>query len=78
MPRVLILDFDGTMTDAELEGAPYRQGYLEDIAILVGRGEDEIMALAATFEAEIMADPQSHGWIKGGWSPPRSWIRICA
>ena len=34
MARVLILDFDGTLTDAEAEGLPYRQGYLEDVALL--------------------------------------------
>ena len=27
--RLVILDFDGTMTDAEAEGRPFVQGYLE-------------------------------------------------
>ena len=34
---VLVLDFDGTMTDAEAEGRPFRDGYLEDLCTLVGR-----------------------------------------
>ena len=34
---VLVLDFDGTMTDAEAEGRPYRQGCLEDLAVLCGK-----------------------------------------
>ena len=34
---LLVLDFDGTMTDAEAEGAPFREGYLGDIAIRAGR-----------------------------------------
>ena len=34
---VLVLDFDGTMTDAEVEGRPYRQGCLEDLAVLCGK-----------------------------------------
>ena len=29
-----IFDFDGTLTDAEQEGAPFRQGYLDDICAL--------------------------------------------
>ena len=33
---LLILDFDGTMTDAEAEGTPYREGYLGDLAIPPG------------------------------------------
>ena len=34
---VLCLDFDGTMTDAEAEGRPFRDGYLEDLCLLVGK-----------------------------------------
>lgn len=37
MVGVLVLDFDGTMTDAEVEGRPYRQGCLEDLAVLCGK-----------------------------------------
>ena len=32
---VLVLDFDGTMTDAEAEGRPFTDGYLEDLCALV-------------------------------------------
>jgi len=60
---LLVLDFDGTMTDAELEGAPFRQGYLEDIASLVDRPYAEVDALAVAFEAEVAANPGAHGWI---------------
>jgi hypothetical protein len=59
---LLVLDFDGTMTDAEAEGAPFRRGYLDDVAALVGRsaGDAEIHALADTIEAEIAAAPGDH------------------
>lgn len=60
---LLVLDFDGTMTDAEREGAPFRQGYLEDIAALVDRPYAEVDALARGFEAEVAADPGAHGWL---------------
>lgn len=63
---MLILDFDGTVTDAETEGAPFRDGYLEDIAVLADLPLEEVMALAATFEAEVRADPDAHGWVYDG------------
>jgi len=60
---LLILDFDGTMTDAEREGAPFRHGYLEDVANLVDRPFEEVEALAITFEAEVAAHPGAYGWL---------------
>lgn len=66
MNRMLILDFDGTMTDAEREGAPFRTGYLEDIATLVGLSFAEVDELARGFEAEVAANPNAHGWIFKG------------
>ncbi len=66
MSRLLVLDFDGTMTDAEAEGAPFREGYLADLATLTGRPLPEIEQLAQRFEAEIAADPQSYGWMYDG------------
>src|SRR5690242_2847483 len=63
--RVLVLDFDGTMTDAEAEGRPFRDGYLEDLCLLVGRpaGDPEITALADALEAEIAAAPGAHPFL---------------
>ena len=66
MARLVVLDFDGTMTDAETEGAPFRDGYLEDLALLCGRPLDEVRALAATFEAEVARNPDAHGWVFNG------------
>jgi FMN phosphatase YigB (HAD superfamily) len=66
VPRVIVFDFDGTMTDAEQEGAPFRGGYLEDLAALTGLPMAEIEASAARFEAEVAANPQRFGWIFGG------------
>lgn len=64
--KVLVLDFDGTMTDAEEEGAPFRRGYLEDVATLVDRPYEEVDARAREIEAEVAEDPQSYGWRFGG------------
>lgn len=60
---VLVLDFDGTMTDAEQEGAPFRTGYLEDLALLTGLSYDEVDSRARAIEAEVLADPHAHGWL---------------
>lgn len=56
---VLVVDFDGTMTDAEAEGRPFRDGYLADLAVLVGRapGDPEIAAIAQTVERELAERP---------------------
>lgn len=66
MPSLLVFDFDGTMTDAEQEGVAYRAGYLEDLAALTGTRVEETTALAEYFEAEILRDPQAHGWVWEG------------
>ena len=62
---VLVLDFDGTMTDAEAEGRPFRDGYLEDLAALTGRpaGDAEIAAIADEVEAELLRAPASHPFL---------------
>ncbi len=62
---VLVLDFDGTMTDAEAEGRPFRDGYLEDLCTLVGRsaGDPEIEAIATRVENELAAAPESHPFL---------------
>jgi FMN phosphatase YigB (HAD superfamily) len=62
---VLALDFDGTMTDAEREGRPFRDGYLDDLGALVGRpaGDAEIVGIAAEVEAALIAAPAAHPFL---------------
>ena len=60
---MLILDFDGTLTDAEAEGAPFKVGYLEDLATLCGAPVADVLRLAAGFEEEMLADKDRYGWI---------------
>ncbi len=62
---VLVLDFDGTMTDAEAEGRPFREGYLEDLCTLVGRepGDPEILEIADRVEADLVSKPASHPFL---------------
>lgn len=66
MSRLIVFDFDGTLTDAEEEGAPFRGGYLDDIATLCGVERAAIEPLAQQFEAAVAADAQSFGWMYGG------------
>lgn len=63
--KLLVLDFDGTMTDAEEEGRPFRQGYLEDLAALTGWPQEQVLEAAARYEAEVQRS-NKHGWIFNG------------
>ncbi|MCP4868527.1 MAG: hypothetical protein GY898_07390 [Proteobacteria bacterium] len=63
---MLVLDFDGTLTDAELEGKPFRAGYLGDLAALTGAPRDEIEQLADGFEQTILEAGGRYGWDFGG------------
>jgi phosphoglycolate phosphatase-like HAD superfamily hydrolase len=65
---VFVLDFDGTMTDAEAEGRPFRDGYLEDLCVLAGRapGDPEIAAMAADVESELALAPGAHPFVWSG------------
>ncbi|HEX4420594.1 MAG TPA: HAD hydrolase-like protein [Kofleriaceae bacterium] len=62
---ILVLDFDGTMTDAEAEGRPFRDGYLDDLCALVGRpaGDPEVRAIAEEVDAELMRAPETHPFL---------------
>jgi FMN phosphatase YigB (HAD superfamily) len=62
---VVVLDFDGTMTDAEAEGRPFRDGYLADLCALVGRpaGDAEIASIAGEVEAELARAPEAHPFL---------------
>lgn len=63
---MLVLDFDGTVTDAEEEGKPFRTGYLQDLATLTSLDLEDILAMAERIEAEVAADPDNHGWQYNG------------
>jgi len=66
MAKFLILDFDGTMTDAEREGAPYREGYLVDLALLADQPLETIENWAQEFTNTVNQRPQDYGWHFGG------------
>ena len=63
MAVALVLDFDGTMTDAEAEGRPFREGYLEDLALLTGASIDDVTRIADEVEDELAKAPASHPFL---------------
>jgi hypothetical protein len=56
MTQVLVLDFDGTMTDAEAEGAPFVAGYLDDLEALVGADTPETKALVRQLADDVLRE----------------------
>ena len=62
MPKLLIFDFDGTMTNAEAEGQPYRSGYLEDLALICNLDVDTINKWAAEFDQYVSENQGKFGW----------------
>lgn len=66
--QVVVLDFDGTITDVEAEGASYTEGFLRDLVALVGvpKGSTtaavtlEVRKHAYTALADIFANPTKH------------------
>lgn len=65
-PRLSIIDFDGTLTDAEEEGGPFQRGYLEDLSILTGLRRDAVSEHTSRLLAEIDRNPQDYGWTYEG------------
>lgn len=62
MPRLIVLDCDGFLTDAGREGAPFVDAYVRNLTILVGRATDEIYRMVNECEAEVRAHPEKHGY----------------
>ena len=64
--RMVIFDFDGTLTDAEQEGQSFRAGYLDDLTVLTGLPRDQVETEAIKFEAEVASNPERFGWLFQG------------
>lgn len=57
--RCVVLDFDGTFTDVEVEGAPFVEKFRGALADLLGRSVDAEWDAAM---AEIRTHPAKYGW----------------
>jgi FMN phosphatase YigB (HAD superfamily) len=62
-PECIVLDFDGTFTDVEVEGAPFVRVYRDALSDLIGRNVGPDWERAT---AEIAAHPGRYGWVHGG------------
>ncbi len=62
--RCVVLDFDGTFTDAAAEGAPFVQHFRRRLSEELGR--DVMEAGWAEVEAQVLASNEEHGWEVGG------------
>ena len=63
---MLVLDFDGTLTDAESEGVRFTEGFLRDLATLTGHSLERIEGLHERFHREILAEPTRRAWMLNG------------
>jgi FMN phosphatase YigB (HAD superfamily) len=63
MTRLLILDFDGTFTDAHAEAEPFLASFKADLYDLVGRDASSEWEKSA---AELRRNPAEYGWRIGG------------
>jgi phosphoglycolate phosphatase-like HAD superfamily hydrolase len=68
--RVVVLDFDGTMTDAEQEGAPFFDGYVADLATLTGGKPAIVKARATALRDAMFANPTAYAAAFG--NPPEA------
>jgi FMN phosphatase YigB (HAD superfamily) len=66
MKKLVIFDFDGTLTDAEKEGTPFKEGYFEDLATLTGFALADLKTQALEIEKEIAQNSQHYGWLFQG------------
>lgn len=67
MPEnVLVLDFDGTVTDVEEEGKPFTEGYITDLAEVVEQSLIEVQKLHEGFLDELVSNPNEYGFIYNG------------
>lgn len=57
-----ILDFDGTLTDVEKEGAPFGEKYQAEFAKTTGLPIDEVQRVWEIARAEILSRPGDFGW----------------
>ncbi len=71
--RLVVLDFDGTFTDSEAEGAPFLAAYPAILAELAGLPLETLVASASggaslwqTCLAETAAESPEYGWIMAG------------
>lgn len=62
MPRLIILDCDGFLTDVEHEGKGFVKEYLKNLAGLTERSVRDILQMQEECETQIRAHPEKYGF----------------
>lgn len=62
--RLVVLDFDGTFTDSEAEGAPFAAAYPQILAQLAGLAPAELADWSVCL-AQTAAESPEYGWVLG-------------
>jgi hypothetical protein len=64
--RLVVLDFDGTITNVEEEGRMFLSGYIVDLCYLLAKTVDEIAPVMHDVYGKIAANPGENGWLYNG------------
>jgi len=62
--ELVVLDFDGTITDIDKEAVPAVIGWKKDAGKELGFTDEEIQRRWANAESKIKSNPQNYGWVK--------------
>ncbi len=65
--RLIVLDFDGTLTDVEQDGERYTTNYLADLADLTGCNSEQIQTLYERFNTIVHDNANDYGWKYDGY-----------
>ena len=63
---MLVMDFDGNVTSVDEEAGPYTEGWLKDLAVLLGVPIEVVRERARVTYEEIAKDLAKYGWRFGG------------
>lgn len=64
--RLTVLDFDGTCTNAEVEGIGFVNAVITELVRITGSNEARIRAAYEGVEERILRNPEQHGWAVNG------------
>lgn len=66
MIRLVVFDFQGTLTDAEADAVPWRAAWIQDLAVLLGRPPEDVAELLREAESALAERPQDAGYTFAG------------
>lgn len=63
---MLVLDYDNSLTDAEIEGLPFVEGYLKDLQVLLGLPANEFTRSVVKAQEYVATHLETDGWCVDG------------